>query len=421
MIGRRDLLVRSGLVLAAAGLGSLLDTPRTGARGVPAAVEPGELRDAFDLSPDLIHMGLLYLASHPRSVRDAIERHRRGLDADPVGYVQTNGARLEAAVLRSAADYLGVGPTEIALTDSTTMGLGLLYNGLALRSDQEILTSTHDFFATHEALRFRTARTGASYREVRLYRDGASATADEIVDAVAAALTPRTRIVALTWVHSSTGIKLPLGRIGEVVAAANDGRSDEDRALLCVDGVHALGVEEASPAELGVDFFVAGCHKWLFGPRGTGIVWGRADAWPAATPTIASFSNRRTPGGAFTPGGFHSFEHRWALGEAFDLHTGLGKSQVAAHVRALSLRLKEGLATIPGVRLRTPMAEELSAGITCFEIAGVPPRAAVARLRARGIVATTTPYTPTYARLAPGLLNTLDEVDAVLRAVRALA
>ncbi|MES1206473.1 MAG: aminotransferase class V-fold PLP-dependent enzyme [Pseudomonadota bacterium] len=48
---------------------------------------------------------------------------------------------------------------------------------------------------------------------------------------------------------------------------------------MCVDGVHAFGVEQESVGELGCDFLVAGCHKWLFGPRGTGMVWGRADAW----------------------------------------------------------------------------------------------------------------------------------------------
>jgi selenocysteine lyase/cysteine desulfurase len=53
----------------------------------------------------------------------------------------------------------------------------------------------------------------------------------------------------------------------------------EDRVFLCVDGVHGFGVEAATPAALGCDSLVAGCHKWLFGPRGTGLIWGRSDAW----------------------------------------------------------------------------------------------------------------------------------------------
>jgi selenocysteine lyase/cysteine desulfurase len=52
-----------------------------------------------------------------------------------------------------------------------------------------------------------------------------------------------------------------------------------DRALLCVDGVHGFGAESASMKDLGADFFAAGCHRWLFGPPDTGILWGRKDAW----------------------------------------------------------------------------------------------------------------------------------------------
>src|SRR5215207_2256159 len=105
--------------------------------------------------------------------------------------------------------------------------------------------------------------------------------------------------------------------------------------------------------ELGCDFLVAGCHKWLFGPRGTGIVWGRPDAWPAVTHTIPSFSGAATPGAANTPGGFHSFEHRWALAQSCAFHRQLGKARVAGRIHALAGRLKAGLAAMQHVRLHT--------------------------------------------------------------------
>src|ERR687888_417984 len=134
------------------------------------------------------------------------------------------------------------------------------------------------------------------------------------------------------------------------------GMAPAERVLVCVDGVHGLGVEDGPIAALGADFFVAGCHKWLFGPRGTGLVWGRGEAaWSAVRPTIPTFSDGRTPGGRMTPGGFHSFEHRWALSAAFDLHTSLGPSRVAERIHALNRQLKEGLASIGGVRLYTPL------------------------------------------------------------------
>ena len=417
---RRGFLVRTGLGLAAAALAS-------GGLGQRSAVSQSDLDDwaavrgLFNLSPGLLHFGGLLLASHPAPVRDAIDAHRRGLDDNPVDYLHQNQGRLEADVLRAAGAYLGVAPIDIALTDSTTMGLGLLYNGLGIRADQDILTTAHDFYATHEALRLKADRSGATLRLVRLYTDPASASQDQIVSSLAAAITDRTRVVAVTWVHSSTGVKLPIRAMADVVAQANAGRDPGERALLCVDGVHGLGVEDVDLTALGCDFFVAGCHKWLFGPRGTGFVWGQPRAWPAATPTIPTFSDASTPAGAMTPGGFHSFEHRWALAQAFDLHRQIGKARVMARIHELNRQLKEGLAAMPHVRLHTPLDEDLSAGLVCFEVAGLSPQGVVDRLHAAGIVATVTPYATSYARLAPGLLNSPEEVDQVLAAIRALA
>ncbi len=410
-MNRRQLLVRSGLALAAAGFADLDEVA-----AAPDAVEAldwGDVRAQFRVSRSLIHMGGLYLASHPGSVRRAIDRHRRGLDADPVGYLHKHGDPLEADVLRAAGSYLGARPADIALTGSTTMGLGLLYGGLTLQSGDEVVTTTHDFFATHEALRLAADRTGATVRRVALYRDPARATEDEIVGNLVRAIAPNTRVVALTWVHSSTGVKLPLRRIVEGLGRTRTG------LLLCVDGVHGVGVENETVSTLGVDFLVSGCHKWLFGPRGTGLVWGRPAAWPAAHATIPSFSGG-SPARDLTPGGFHAFEHRWALAEAFRFHGRIGKARVAARIHALNRRLKAGLGAMSHVTLLTPRADALSAGIVVFSVDRLSPGAVVAALRRRGIVATVTPYDPPHARLAPGLLNTPAEVDRVLAAVRGL-
>jgi isopenicillin-N epimerase len=292
------------------------------------------------------------------------------------------------------------------------MGLGLLYGGLRLRAGDEIVTTAHDFFATHEALALAAERAGATVRRVALYRDPARASEDEIVGNLARAVTPSTRVVALTWVHSSPGVTLPLRRMVQ-------GLSRRAGLLVCVDGVHGLGVENETVDGLGVDFFVSGCHKWLFGPRGTGLVWGRSAAWPAVRPTIPAFSGG-TPARDFTPGGFHSFEHRWALAEAFRFHSRIGKARVAGRIRALNGRLKDGLGRMSHVTLLTPRNEALSAGIVVFSVDRLSPGAVVSALARRRIVATQTPYTPSHARLAPGLLNTPGEIDRVLAAIRAL-
>jgi isopenicillin-N epimerase len=433
-VDRRGFL---GLSIAAGALGSAACGSGALARAaVPATSSADEwslIRDLFSLARDRVHMTGLLLASHPAPVREAIERHRRGLDEDPVTYLEENGGRLDQETRVAAARYVGGDPDEIALTDSTTMGLALLYTALDLRPGDEILTTQHDHYSTKTSLENAAARTGASVKRIALYARPENASEEEIVGAISSSMTPRTRIVAVTWVHSGTGVRIPIAPLAAAVARANAGRDEKDRALLCVDGVHGFGSTENSVSELGCDFFVAGCHKWIFGPRGTGLVWGRARSWPAVRPTIPPFDmtpgkvpgrDRGTPpvlARRITPGGFHSFEHRWALAQAFELHERMGRPRVASRIHALNRQLKEGLAHMPNVKLYTPGADALSAGIVCFDVAGLAPDAVVAKLGQKRIIASQTPYETSYARLTPGLLNSPREVDLVLSAVRELA
>jgi len=309
----------------------------------------------------------------------------------------------------------------------------VLYAGLPLRPGDDVLTTTHDHYSTHESLRLAAERAGASVRKVALYDRPSLATAASMARAIEQAITAATRVVAITWVHSGTGVKTPVRAIADVVASANAGRAPDRRILLCVDGVHGFGVEDVTMADLGCDFFVAGTHKWMFGPRGTGVVWGRAELWSLIRPTIPHFGMAAyeawikgvapppTTADMMTPGGFHSFEHRWALGEAFEFHQAIGKAKIAARIHELNRQCKQGLAAMKHVTLHTPIDDAVSAGIVTFEVAGLKPDEVVKRLHAKRIIATSTPYATSYARLAPGLLNSPADVDTALREIRALA
>lgn len=433
-IGRRGFLVRTGLALSAAVLASAASRTMANQQPSPYRFTNWEdLRTQFPLSPQLIHLAAFFLASHPTPVRQAIERHRAGLDADPIGYWFEHEEKQEARVLQAVAEYLGASPTDIALTDSTTMGLGLLYGGLKLGNEQEILTTTHDHYSTETALRLRAEQTGAMVRPIHLYRSLKTVSHDEIIESLRKGITPMTRIVAVTWVHSSTGLKLPIHEMAQAIQAINRSRDERDRVIFCVDGVHALGVEDFRVNELGCDFLIAGTHKWMFGPRGTGLVWGHPRAWPIARATIPTFSSQAydlwmenksskdLPQSVhLTPGGFHSFEHRWALDEAFLFHQAIGKSEVTQRIYELNQQLKRGLAAMPHVTLHTPMSQDLSAGITCFEVVGMSPRQVVERLRQHNIVGSVTPYATKYVRLAPCLINSPKEIETTLAEIRKL-
>jgi selenocysteine lyase/cysteine desulfurase len=231
-------------------------------------------------------------------------------------------------------------------------------------------------------------------------------------------------------------VKVPIAAIAEVVARANRGRASADRCLLIVDGVHGFANQDADVAKLGCDFFASGTHKWLFGPRGTGFLWGRGDVWPEMRPTIPTFDPEapepwaawmdRTPlpptqAKFVSPGGFVAFENVLGIKAAVDFHRSIGRDRIAARIRDLNSAFREGAATIPGLTLHTPRDPELAGGISCFEVRGLTPEQVAERLSAKNIRTNPSPYKVSYARVAAGIMNFPEEIDTVLKELRTLA
>ena len=163
-MNRRHFLARSGAAIGAAAVGyvpaGVSSAFAAGSQDPSALADWKGVRAQFDLDPDLIHMASFYLVSHPRPVREAIERHRRGLDANPIDYLHHHTGEATRRVLECAGRYLGVQPGDIALTDSTTMGLGLVYSSVDLQPGQEVLTTEHDHYSTNRSLDLRAERAG---------------------------------------------------------------------------------------------------------------------------------------------------------------------------------------------------------------------------------------------------------------------
>ena len=410
-------------------------------RGLNGELDWLAVRDLFPLAPDWTHLSSFLFVSHPKPVAEAIDHFRRKLDSDAMwieiaAFTDAEG-RPFAAVKRALAEYTGGMPAEIAFTSNTTTALAMAYHGLRIRRDQEIVATEHDHYSHHESIRYAAARLGCGVRYVPLFDTPAAARADQIVDRISRAITPATRAVGVTWVQSSTGIKLPIAGIAEAVTRANRGRTPADRCLLIVDGVHGFANQDVDIARLGADFFASGTHKWLFAPRGTGFLWGRSDAWPELRPTIPSFdpdgidttfgawADRKelppTQAAFVSPGGFMAYEHLLAIPAAVELHRTIGRDKIAARIAELNAAFRDGAARMPGITLHTPRDPALSAGISCFEVRGLTPGQVVARLAEKKIRTTTSPYKVSYARVSGGIMNRPDEIESVLREIRALA
>lgn len=427
MLTRRGFLTTASLALASTAVA--LDSK--------VSSEWAAVRKEFDLDPSLLHLSLFYMTPHPRVVRNAIETYRKQLDANPFLTVEHglfDFEHIEKTMPSIAAAaigrYIGAAPADVALTHNTTTGLSIAYHGLPLKAGDEILTTAHDHYVHHEAIRLAAERAGATWRKVKLFDDHNAISADDIVSRIRKAITPKTKVVGVTWVHSSSGLKLPIRRIADALAQL------DHRVTLVVDGVHGIGVEDPNVAASGADIFVAGTHKWLFAPRGTGFVWAKPEVWATMRPLIPTFFSGElwgawaeekpvegTPRAMwFTPGGFQAFEHWWALPAAIEMHRRIGPARITDRIHTLNEQFKSELAKMPHVTLYTPRARELSSGIVCFDVKGKTPFQVVEILHQRDrILASTTPYRTPYARVAFGIYNNEEEVAKVARAVRALA
>lgn len=435
MLNRRNFLVTGSLAAGAlATVKPFLAKPAA----APDLHDWRVVREQFDLDPNFAHLGLFYLASHPRPVRAAIESYRRKLDANP--FLTVERSMFEAPennmplrVTAAIAKYIGGNAEDIALTHNTTTGLSLIYHGLQLKSGDEILTTNNDHFVHHEAIRLATDRNGASWRKIPTWDSWDSVSIDGIVEHLRREIRPNTRVVGITWVHSQSGIRMPVRRIADMIADVNRNRAQ--RVLLVVDGVHGVGVENPQIVALGADAFSAGLHKWIFAPRGTGFVWAKPEVWATMRPLIPSFTSfdlfqawgeGKPPAGPpkaawFTPGGFQSYEHHWAVPSAIDFHNTIGPERITQRIHALNQQMNAEVRKLPNVKIvYTPADPELNAGMVCFDMKNLDAQKTVNKLLEKKIIASTTPYAVPFARLAFGVMNTPDEVERTARALRSL-
>jgi selenocysteine lyase/cysteine desulfurase len=442
-LSRRRLIVGGTLTAAAGALApvtTFAERLRTPVLRFPDLTDWQSVREQFDLDPGYIHLGLFYLTSHPRPVRAAVEQFRRRLDQNPFltvehGMFEDKYPNHYRAVAQALGRYTGGDPDDFALTSNTTTGLSVVYHGLPFKPGDEILTTDQDHYVHHEAIRLASERSGATWRKIPIFSSYDTISADEIVDRIQKAIGPKTRAVGITWVHSSSGLRMPVRRVADAIAEVNRRRGADDRVLLVVDGVHGIGVEDPRITELGADIFAAGLHKWIFAPRGTGFVWGRREVWSTMRPLTASFQfleqfhawAEERPvqppirAAMFSPGGFQAFEHHWAVPAAIEFHESIGSKRITERIHALNGQMRDGLSKMAHVTIYTPASPDLAAGMVCFDVKGLKAAETVARLMPKKILASTSPYRVPVARVACGIPNTPAEVETTLRAIRALA
>lgn len=244
-------------------------------------------RDLFLLRPDVVFLNHGSFGACPRPVFQKYQEIQREIEAQPVEFLGRQYAERLAAARADLARYVGARADDLVFVPNATVGLNIVARSLDLQPGDEILTTDHEYGALDRTWRFLCRKTGARYvqREIPLpLRDPA-----EIVEAVWAGRTPRTRVLFLSHITSPTALVLP---VAELVR-----RAREAGILTMIDGAHAPGQLDLDLDALGADFYAGNCHKWLMAPKGAAFLHVRPERQPLVEPLVVSWGYEcREPG-----------------------------------------------------------------------------------------------------------------------------
>jgi isopenicillin-N epimerase len=149
-------------------------------------------------------------------------------------------------------------------------------------------------------------------------------------------------------------------------------RLAHDKGLLILaDSAHGIGMLDLDLKALGIDFFASSPYKWLGAPTGVGLLYVRKDVLDKVHPTVVSSGWEDNPNASkLDPSGQRSDAVLYALDEALNFNTRIGKTRIERRIKVLAGRLKQQLAAVPGVKVHTPPDPYLSAGLTAFSMGG---------------------------------------------------
>jgi L-cysteine/cystine lyase len=373
------------------------------------------LRGQFPLAEDRIYLNTGGLGASPYAVIDAVKSRMDELErVCETGHTDELWKEIKGA----AARLLGCDAGEIAFVRNTTEGINIVANGLPLKSGDEVILTTHEHVGNSLTWLALAKQKGIV---LKLFEPSTVSQAENL-DRIGKLTGKRTRLISVPHAVTTTGLLLP---VREIAAFART-----KGIWSFVDGAQTAGMLPFSLHDIGCDAYATSGHKWLMGPKETGLLYVRQSMLDTIAPLFV---------GAYSEGGFDflkgtlafhptaqryeygtvSIPLRAGLGAAFSFIERIGIGNVWKRDRALSDRLFEGLAAIPQVSLLSPADPSMRSAMVTFMHKGrahldLQEHLNAFNLRTRSV----TEGGLAALRISTHVYNSFAEVERVLEGVR---
>lgn len=381
-----------------------------GVAAAAPALATAQSRLATGFSPGLIYLNTGSLGPTPQPVLDRVLEVWRTLEEDPVVNGYNDGAGLAAAEAARAdvAALIGCARDNLLITSGTTRAMNIVAGSVRLARGDAVLTTDQEHHGGIAGWTWRARRDGVRIDKVPVppeENDGAA-----IVARIAAAIRPETRVLSVSHVLFSTGLRMP---VAEISALARS------RGLLCViDGAQALGAIPVDVVAIGCHAYAGSGHKWLMGPKGTGLLYVSPDAAGRIEPIEWEMGHEYVSESA----GFGPEPLVAGLGVAAATVRATGIADVERRILALRNHTWRLFSEIPGIRMASPPPGPLASGLVSIRLpAAIEARPFLRRMRQRhNVIARAIPGEPFNGlRFATHVFNTVAEIDVAAAALRA--
>jgi isopenicillin-N epimerase len=362
-----------------------------------------EIQQAFTVTRGIVNLNNGGVSPSPRMVTEALVRYVWESE-DATAYTMWQILEPQSETIRTGlAELFGCDREEIAITRNASESLEILLMGMDFKPGDEILTTTQDYPRMLTTLRQRERREGLVLKLIQIPTPPKSPA--EIAARFEQAVTPRTRLILISHQINLTGQITPVKQVCTMARA----RGIET----IVDGAHSFAQFDFKQADLNCDYFGTSLHKWLYSPKGTGMLYVKRDKIARLWPLMAAESKQAGDIRKFEEIGTHPAANKLAIGESILFHQGLGAARKEARLRYLSRYWMNNLKDVPKVYFNTSFDPRQSCAIANVGVEGIEPTAIGAHLMSAHKIFTTPIVHEEFKglRITPNVYTTLAELD----------